>query len=196
MRRSRLQQEIRQTRPFRTPEQECLVGLLRTSDVVRRALARVVAPRGLTLQQYNVLRILRGAGAAGLPTLEITERMIEQAPGVTRLLDRLVRKGLVARDRGTTDRRQVLCRLTPTGDRVLAGIDTPILQADQACLGGLSSADVARLIRLLDVVRAGNARQGPLPAGGGGLQAVEVGSGGPRARANGETTSRRRRRRR
>jgi MarR family transcriptional regulator, organic hydroperoxide resistance regulator len=185
-RRSRLQQEIRQTRPFPTPEQECLVSLLRTTDVVRRALAHVVEPRGLTLQQYNVLRILRGAGRQGLPTLEIAARMIEQAPGVTRLLDRLDRKGLVARDRCPTDRRQVLCRLTPGGARLLAGIDEPILRRDRACLGGLAPRDVVRLVRLLDVVRAGHADEAsPTRAG-----AVE--SGGPKARANGKTMMKRR----
>jgi MarR family transcriptional regulator, organic hydroperoxide resistance regulator len=162
-RRSRLQQELRQSRPFRTPEQECLVGLLRTTDLVRRALARVVEPHGLTLQQYNVLRILRGAGPGGLPTLEIAERMIEQAPGVTRLLDRLDRKRLAVRDRCRSDRRQVLCRLTPAGARLLAAIDEPILAADRTCLGGLAARDVARLIRLLDAVRAGHDAAAPQP---------------------------------
>ncbi|HZJ72423.1 MAG TPA: MarR family transcriptional regulator, partial [Planctomycetota bacterium] len=100
-----LQREIRQTRPFPSVEAEAVVGLMRTADVVKRGLARVVEPRGLTLQQYNVLRILRGAGPEGLPTLEIAGRMIEQAPGVTRLLDRLEAKNLVQRARCPRDRR-------------------------------------------------------------------------------------------
>src|SRR6202165_2131340 len=98
---------------FRSREQQATLGLLRTADAVKRSLAQVIEPYGITPQQYNVLRILRGAGEEGLPTLSIGERMIEQTPGVTRLLDRLEAKGLVARCRGESDRRQVFCRLTP-----------------------------------------------------------------------------------
>jgi len=150
---SRLQSEIRQSRPFATREQECLVGLLRTADVVRRRLAAIVEARGVTLQQYNVLRILRGAGAQGLPTLEIAARMIEQAPGVTRLLDRLERQDLVRRMRCREDRRQVLCTISAKGRTRLAELDAPVAQADDTSLGTLPSSEVATLIRLLDAVR-------------------------------------------
>src|SRR6478752_1983616 len=95
MSRSALQEEIRQTRPFSSPSEEAAVALVRTADLLRRALTAVVDPHDITLQQYNVLRILRGAGVDGLPTLEIASRMVEHAPGVTRLLDRLQGKGLV-----------------------------------------------------------------------------------------------------
>src|ERR1700750_2732984 len=94
---------------FHSREQEATLGLLRTAAAIKRSLAQVIEPHGITPQQYNVLRILRGAGAEGIPTLTIGERMIEQTPGVTRLLDRLEAKGLVARCRGEDDRRQVLC---------------------------------------------------------------------------------------
>src|SRR6185295_1524706 len=110
---SALQREIRQTRPFRSRSQEAMLALLRTADQVHRSFARVVEPHGITLQQYNVLRILRGAGDAGLPTLEIGARMIERSPGVTRLIDRLEAKGWVRRERCPHDRRQVLCWITP-----------------------------------------------------------------------------------
>jgi hypothetical protein len=80
--------EIRQQRPFPSMEQEGVVALLRTAEVVRRSLTVAIAPVGLTLQQYNVLRILRGAGPAGLPTLDVADRMIEHAPGITRMMDR------------------------------------------------------------------------------------------------------------
>src|SRR5215216_4972343 len=96
---SPLQREIRQGKPFRSRGQEVVVALIRTSDLVRRAVGRVLEPYDITLQQYNVMRILRGAGERGLPTLEIAERMVEHAPGVTRLLDRLEAKGLVRRQR-------------------------------------------------------------------------------------------------
>ena len=73
---SPLQREIRQTRPFRSPRHEAMVGLLRTADVVRRRFTPVVEAAGVTAQQYNVLRILRGAGKDGLPTLFLEERIV------------------------------------------------------------------------------------------------------------------------
>jgi DNA-binding MarR family transcriptional regulator len=151
---SALQSEIRQRKPFRTPSQEAVVGLLRTTDRVRRTLAGVVEPRGVTLQQYNVLRILRGARPRGLPTLEIAARMVEHAPGITRLLDRLQAKALVRRQRRSQDRRQVMCRITPAGLRLLAGLDAGLQRADQSTLGMLSRRDLRRLIALLDRIRA------------------------------------------
>ena len=147
--------EIGQTKPFRSRGQEAVIGLLRTADVVRRAAAAVVEPHGVTLQQYNVLRILRGAGPEGLPTLAIAERMVEQAPGVTRLLDRLEARGLAARTRGEEDRRQVLCRITPAGLKLLAGMDEVVDGADASALIGLSAAEQKQLIALMDKVRAG-----------------------------------------
>ena len=147
--------EIGQTKPFRTRSQEAVIGLLRTADVVRRAAEAVVEPHGVTLQQYNVLRILRGAGPEGLPTLAIAERMVERSPGVTRLLDRLEARGLVARERGEEDRRQVLCRIAPAGLKLLAGMDDEVNAADAGALPGLSPVEVKQLIRLLDKVRAG-----------------------------------------
>ena len=155
---SALQREIRQRKPFRSSTQEAVVGLLRTTDRVRRTLAGVVEPRGLTLQQYNVLRILRGARPRGLPTLEIAARMVEHAPGITRLLDRLEAKTLVRRQRRDDDRRQVMCRITPAGLRLLAGLDAGLQRADQSTLGMLSRRDLRRLIALLDRIRAAPAR--------------------------------------
>ena len=122
--------------------------------MVRRRLAGIVGAQGVTLQQYNVLRILRGAGTEGLPTLEIAARMIEQAPGVTRLLDRLERQDLVRRMRCREDRRQVLCTISARGRACLADLDGPLAQANDTSLGALAGAEVATLIRLLDAVRA------------------------------------------
>src|SRR6185295_1446948 len=117
---SPLQREIRQGKPFRSQSQQVVVALLRTADLVRRGLGRVLEPFDLTPQQYNVLRILRGAGERGLPTLEIAVRMIEEAPGITRLIDRLETKHLVSRERCKTDRRRVWCRITRDGLGLLA----------------------------------------------------------------------------
>ncbi|MFL6198254.1 MAG: MarR family winged helix-turn-helix transcriptional regulator [Thermoanaerobaculia bacterium] len=153
-RESAVQREIRQTRPFRSLSQEGVVALLRTADVVRRYIARVLEPYGITPQQFNVLRILRGARTEGIPTLAIAERMIEEAPGITRLLDRLEAKGLVRRQRCPEDRRQVLCQATPQALDLLGRIDGAMDEADERALGTLSEEDKAQLVRLLDAVRA------------------------------------------
>jgi MarR family transcriptional regulator, organic hydroperoxide resistance regulator len=150
---SRLQQEIKQNKPFRSAAQEAMLALLRTADVVRRHSAELVDPEGITTQQYNVLRILRGAGADGLPTLEIAARMIEQAPGITRLLDRLEVKKLVHRERCPEDRRQVTCRITPGGLTLLARLDKVVDATDDLFQGKLSLSEQRQLIRLLDRVR-------------------------------------------
>ena len=151
---SLLETELHQTRPFRTRIEEGVVGLFRTAEVVRRALGAVLGERGITLQQYNVLRILRGAGTPGLPTLEIGERMVEQAPGVTRLLDRLEAKGLVRRERCRVDRRQVLCWIEPAGERLLADLERPVRDAARRRMAGLDSRGLETLISLMEAVRA------------------------------------------
>jgi MarR family transcriptional regulator, organic hydroperoxide resistance regulator len=152
---SRVQQEIKQRKPFRSKEQEAVVALFRTTDLVRRLSARSVEAERITLQQYNVLRILRGAGPEGLPTLEIAERMIERAPGVTRLLDRIEAKKLVHRHRCPTDRRQVTCTITESGLELLARIDELVDGTDRALMGGLTEDELEQLIGLLDRVRDG-----------------------------------------
>jgi DNA-binding MarR family transcriptional regulator len=148
-----LQRELRQTRPFESPAHEAVVGLFRTADGLRRVVAGVVEPHGITVQQFNVLRILRGAGDEPLPTLEIGERMVEQTPGVTRLLDRLEAKGLIARERCPHDRRQVLCRITPAGRTLLGALDAPIRHANEAALAPLPLRAQRQLIRLLERIR-------------------------------------------
>jgi MarR family transcriptional regulator, organic hydroperoxide resistance regulator len=151
---STLQREIRQRRPFSSPAHEGVVALLRTADLVRRHATALLEGHGITLQQFNVLRILRGAGDAGLPTLEVAGRMIEQTPGVTRLLDRLEAKGLVRRQRCPKDRRQHLCWITARGLDLLDGLDEPVHEANQDSLKGLGAREQRELVRLLDLVRA------------------------------------------
>jgi DNA-binding MarR family transcriptional regulator len=131
------------------------VSLMRTADLVRRTVSAVTEARGITTQQYNVLRILRGAGAEGLPTLEIAERMIEQTPGITRLLDRLEAKQLVGRERCPRDRRQVTCRISAEGMSLLAELDTPIREAEKVALAGLTPRQLQQLLELLDRTRNG-----------------------------------------
>jgi DNA-binding MarR family transcriptional regulator len=154
--RSAVQREIRQQRPFRSRSQEAIIALLRTVDIVRRPLGRIVEVQGITLQQYNVLRILRGAGPEGLPTLEIADRMVERAPGITGLMDRLEARNLVKRLRCPRDRRRVLCFVTDRGLELLLQLDEPMRLADEACLGMLNRQGLSTLIRLLDQIRAGH----------------------------------------
>jgi DNA-binding MarR family transcriptional regulator len=149
-----VREAIRQTKPFASKRQEGALALLLTTEAVRWRFAQVLAAKGeLTMQQYNVLRILRGAGKEGLPTLSIVERMIEHTPGITRLVDRLEAKGLVARARSAEDARQVLCRITAAGLRELARLDPEVDALDEEVLGCLTQNEVATLIRLLDKVR-------------------------------------------
>jgi DNA-binding MarR family transcriptional regulator len=155
-RRLSIQDELQQRRPFRSKREEVFLALLRSAAVVRRPVAKVVEEHHLSLAQYNVLRILRGAGDAGLPTLAIRERMIEEAAGITRLIDKLEGAGLVARDRGaSTDRRQVFCRITAAGLTLLASIDPGVAASTDEVLAQLDDAQLDALLALLDEVRAG-----------------------------------------
>jgi MarR family transcriptional regulator, organic hydroperoxide resistance regulator len=148
-----LREEIKQGRPFRGPAEEATIAILRTADVVRRKLSEVIEPKGITLQQYNVLRILRGSHPDPLPTLEIGERLIEQAPGITRLLDRLESKGLVQRERSGQDRRLVLTRIRTSGLALLAELDDVVDQADRQAIGTLDPEEIAQLTAILQRVR-------------------------------------------
>ncbi len=146
------QTERKRLRP--SLQQEAVVNILRTTAYLRRLGSRVFNQHGITAQQYNVLRILRGAGPAGLPTLDIAERMIEETPGITRLLDRLEAKKLVRRERPSDDRRQVLCYITKVGLDLLGELDLPIENQGNDALQVLNDSELAELIRLLERVRA------------------------------------------
>lgn len=150
-----LREEIKQGKPFRGPAEEATIAILRTADVVRRRLGAVIETRGITLQQYNVLRILRGSHPDPLPTLEIGERLIEQAPGITRLLDRLEAKGLVRRERSEEDRRLVHTSIEEAGLELLAELDDAVDRADREAMGSLSPEDLTRLTALLARIRRG-----------------------------------------
>jgi DNA-binding MarR family transcriptional regulator len=151
---SKLQSELKQKRGFASDAQEAAVSVLRTADMLRRHLASVIEPYGVTLQQYNVLRILRGAHPDPLPTLEIGVRLIEMMPGITRLLDRLEGKGLVYRERDAADRRLVHCWITEDGLDLLTEMDEPVLSADEELMKHMSKKDLRMLIQLLDQVRS------------------------------------------
>ena len=158
---SGLARDIRQSKPFVSLGEEAALGLLLTADVIRRFFEGCFDGVSLTGQQYNVLRILRGAGADGLPTLEIANRMIEKTPGITRMIDRLETKRLVRRVRGSDDRRCVYCFITPDGEQLIARLDEPLRRAQHEVLAMLSEKQQRDLIELLDSIRGGHdARMG------------------------------------
>jgi len=147
-------EEIQQSKPFRSRSQEAYLALLRTADDSKRYISRVLEPAGVTLQQYNVLRILRGAGSEGIPTLVVAERMLERTPGVTRLIDRMERKGWVERSRCTEDRRRVWCKITLEGLSLLGTLDQPVNEVDEVFSGVLDDDELVALIGYLDRIRA------------------------------------------
>lgn len=151
---TRLEDEIRQTKPFRSMEEEAFVSIQRTADDLLHRVAQTLKPRRLSPAQYNVLRILRGAGPAGLACREIADRMIHRDPDITRLLDRLEHRGFVVRTRLKSDRRVILTRITAVGERILTELDGPVAAAHARELGHLGKLGLRTLIDLLERVRS------------------------------------------
>jgi DNA-binding MarR family transcriptional regulator len=137
----------------RSLEQEAYLSVLRTADVLARAAEEAIRPSGLSATQYNVLRILRGAGPDGLCCREVAERMLTHDPDITRLLDRLERRGLVVRARASKDRRVITVQITREGLRILARLDTPIEEFHRRQWGHLGPRRLKRLIELLNSAR-------------------------------------------
>jgi MarR family transcriptional regulator, organic hydroperoxide resistance regulator len=151
---SRLQAEIKQNRPFRRLETEAMAGVLRTAAVLDHTLGEALKPFGVTLTQYNVLRILRGAGERGLCGRDVGERLISRVPDVPRLLDRMEEMAMIHRERDPSDRRHVTARITADGVRVLEEV-TPVLeQIEEDRFSHLGADALRSLIRALDTVRA------------------------------------------
>ena len=150
---NKLQTEIKQQRPFRSREAEALLNVLRTADSLTQRLAEALKPFGLTPSQYNVLRILRGAGTDGSRCGEIAERLGAHDPDVTRLLDRLERAGLVTRARDADDRRVVRTKITAGGLALLKRADSPVDAVATTHFGRLEARTVAQLISALEAVR-------------------------------------------
>src|SRR4051794_31263106 len=139
-----LQHEIKKKRPFELSEQEAMLNILRTSDQLQIRFARLFRTFGLTPQQYNVLRILRGEGRP-LPILEIAARMITMVPGITGLIDRLESASLVERKRCDHDRRVIYVAIPPRALEILAEIDEPLDQLHKQTLGHLTPDELATL---------------------------------------------------
>jgi DNA-binding MarR family transcriptional regulator len=147
-----LDREIKKKRPFDLPEQEAMLNILRTADLLQIRFARLFRGYGLTPQQYNVLRILRGEGHA-LPILEIASRMITVVPGITGLIDRLERAGLVERKRCDQDRRVIYVAISQRALEILAEIDQPLEKLHRQTLGHMPPEELAALCRLLEKAR-------------------------------------------
>ena len=141
-------------RPQRSRRPEAVAALRRAQSRIDQRFRQLLQTTGITLQQFEVLRILRGAGSSGLATLAIADRMADRAPGVTRLLDRLEKRQLVQRTRGE-DRRQVLCSITPSGLELLDSLDERIAEVEEAVFRGLTHNEVGALAHLLERVGAG-----------------------------------------
>ena len=148
-----LGKEIKKLRPFDSLEQEAMLNVLRTADVLAGEVADVFKPAGLSPTQYNVLRILRGAAPDGLPCGEVAGRMITRDPDVTRLLDRLEKRGLISRCREKKDRRVVCARITPAGTKLLVQLDPLVEAAHRKQLAHLGAAKLKQLVELLEAAR-------------------------------------------
>lgn len=149
----RLEDEIRQTRPFESLGQAAHLSIARTAALLEHAAAEALKPHGITLTQFNVLRILRGAGAKGLCRREVGERMIAPVPDATRLLDRMEAAGLIRRERSAEDRRYVTTRISEEGLRIVDLLDEPIRELHERHFGGLGESALRALIEGLARVR-------------------------------------------
>ena len=149
----KLQAEIKQTKPFARLEDEAFVNLVRTADRLMAASAQVMKAWDISPTQYNVLRILRGAGGEGLCCGEVGERMITRDPDITRLLDRMESRGLVTRARDRKDRRVIAVRITGAGLRILEEMQPTLEEFAERHLGRLGPEKLRNLIDLLEMAR-------------------------------------------
>jgi DNA-binding MarR family transcriptional regulator len=134
-------------------QEEAVLNVIRTADAIGRSFDTLFKTYGLTRTQYNVLRILRGAGEKGACCSQIGDRLITAEPDVTRLLDRLERRGWIQRRRDAEDRRSVTTRITASGLKLLASLDEPVQQLNCRPFDLLGDADIQRLIAQLEKVR-------------------------------------------
>jgi DNA-binding MarR family transcriptional regulator len=157
--RSNLQEEIKQAKPFASLQEELWLNLSRTAAMAGHALEKGLRPHGLSPTQYNVLRILRGAGPKGLCQYEIGERLVAQVPDVPRIIERMDKAGWVQRVRAIEDRRMVMATLTAKGDGLLAELDGQVGAMVEGIFDGLAEEEMVRLIELLGAVRKTGKRE-------------------------------------
>lgn len=150
---SGLAAELKQNKPFTNLKEEAAVSIARTAAVLDHQVSQALKAYALTPSQYNVLRILRGAGAAGLCRNEVGQRLVTQVPDVTRLLDRMEDNGLISRQRGAADRRYVTTRITRKGLELVDKLDKPMRDLLQALLGHVSDKELRAIVDGLAEVR-------------------------------------------
>lgn len=152
----KLKRQIKQSRPFTSVQEEVILSLIRTTDRLSAPLSDVLRGADLSSSQYNILRILRGAaGEGGLPCGAISERMVRRDPDVTRLLDRLEKRGLITRARDEADRRVVRAMITPEGLSLLDSLDAPVNAALKRSLAHVPAQRLRDVIEALEELRAG-----------------------------------------
>ena len=153
-----LQEDIRQRKPFSSLQQEAYLSVVRTTSALSDRVEDLLKPYGISATQYNVLRILRGAGEGGLCRNELRDRMLTRMPDMTRLLDRMEEAGFVTRSREREDRRMVLTRISARGRELLSELDRPMSDLHRDQLARLTDEQLKTLIDLLTAVREGNLR--------------------------------------
>ncbi len=148
-----LQAELKQRKPFPNVRAEALLSVLRTATVLEHQMTEALKPYGITHTQYNVLRILRGAGNNGLCGREVGERMVSRVPDVSRLLDRMEETGLISRERDPDDRRHVTARITRKGLAVIEQATPALEVVECARLGQVQAGRLQELIEVLTAMR-------------------------------------------
>ena len=148
--------EIRQTKPFRSLQEQLVINLMRTTRAIEESWIQYLKrSEGISQSQYNILRILRGARPKAVKISEIADRMITRDPDVTRLVDRLINQGLAQRERDSDDRRVVLVEITDAGLALLSRLDEPAGEYTEGAMAGLKPQELRTLDTLLNEVRAG-----------------------------------------
>jgi DNA-binding MarR family transcriptional regulator len=148
-----LQEEIQQTRPFASRQEEAFLNIARTNSLLQDAFERMLRPHGISITQYNVLRMLRGAEPEGLCRNEVRDRLLTRMPDVTRLLDRMEAAGLVNRERSSADRRLVSTQLTAAGRKLVDSLDAAAEQEHMVLLSHMSDGQLKKLVELLTLAR-------------------------------------------
>jgi len=150
----KLQQELKQTKAMPSLTEESLLNIIRTADVLLQSLTTLMKPYQISPTQYNVLRILRGAGEQGVSCKDIAARLVARDPDITRLMDRLEQRGLIVRDRAKEDRRIVTHRLTKPGLDLVAELHPPLEAANKQLTKGIPPGDLRNLVDVLEQIRA------------------------------------------
>lgn len=150
---TKLQKELKQNKPFKSLEEEAILNLARTAEYIASASSVVFKAADLTATQYNVLRILRGAGSEGLSCSEISERMVTKESDITRLLDRIESRGLISRERPASNRRMVIARITDAGLKVLEELDEPVAEINRWLVGHLGEKSLKTVNQLMEKIR-------------------------------------------